>query len=61
MPLHDHSQRIADQESIYAGPVEKPGHRIIVGGQHRQADAADLGGQEVGNRDALPFYAGTGH
>jgi len=49
--LHDHAERIANEETIDAGGVEEASHGVVVGREHGQADATRSRGKKVGDRD----------
>src|SRR5947209_2352002 len=53
MTLHDHAQRIAHQDGVHAGTLKEPGHGVVVGGEHRQAQATALGRHKVRNSHGL--------
>ena len=47
MPLHDHRHAVADQDRLDAGLVEQPGHRVVVGREHRDFLARPFEGHEL--------------
>src|SRR5262249_15422425 len=51
LALHDHAERIADEQAVSFRGVEQPGGRIVVSGQDRQLGAVFLGGNEIRRRD----------
>src|SRR5436190_7876632 len=59
---HHHSQRVADEDGVYARAVNGERARVIVGGEHRDWLAALLFGAEGMNRDFFAIsYGGGGH
>ncbi len=59
MPLHDHRQRVADQQTLDAGGVQQPGHGEVVGREHRDLFARGFHGRKFGNRHPLNFGHGN--
>ena len=59
MTLHDHAQRIADQDQIDAVGIEGAGEAGVVGGQHDQLLAIALGLGQGGNGPGLAVCVGA--
>ena len=53
---HDHAHRVADEQHVDAGAVEKPRHRGVVGGEHGNLLAAPFPLAQVGHA-----YFGVAH
>ncbi|KAG1450140.1 hypothetical protein G6F57_016478 [Rhizopus arrhizus] len=59
MALHDHPQRIADQDQVNAVCVKSAGKAGVVGGQHDQLLAIALGLGQGGNGPGLAVCVGA--
>ena len=42
VPLHDHRHAVADENAFDAGRVDQPGHRVVVGRDHRDLATGSL-------------------
>jgi hypothetical protein len=59
VPLHDHSQRIADQNQGNARCIDHLRGGVVVGGERRNPLATAFHGDDIERRKSMAFHFGN--